>query len=137
MSQTHEGGCLCGAVRYRATGQPVRATVCHCTFCQRISGSAFGVWVTYRKEDVTITGEFKTHEHRSDESGRWIKMEFCPRCGTNIGATFERSSELRSQLAGTFDDTSWINISRHIWTRSAWPWVPIPKELPHFDKQAV
>jgi hypothetical protein len=137
MAEAHEGGCLCGAVRYQATGQPMRATVCHCTFCQRITGSAFGVWVTYRKEQVALVGEYTTHEHRSDESGRWIKMEYCPRCGTSIGATFERSAELRSQLAGTFDDPSWISITRHIWTRSARPWVPIPEGVPRFEKQAV
>jgi hypothetical protein len=137
MSEVHEGGCLCGAVRYRATGQPVRATVCHCTFCQRVTGSAFGLWVTYRKDDVAITGDCKAYEHRSDESGRWIKMEFCPRCGTCFGATFERSPELRAQLGGTFDETGWIGVTRHIWTRSAQPWVPIPEDLPHFEKQAV
>jgi hypothetical protein len=137
MADVHEGGCLCGAVRYRASGQPVRATVCHCTFCQRVTGSAFGLWATYRKENVSITGDIATYEHRSDESGRWIKMEFCPRCGTSIGATFERSPELRSQLGGTFDDTAWISITRHIWTRSAQHWVPIPEDLPHFEKQAV
>jgi hypothetical protein len=136
MSEAHEGGCLCGAVRYRSTGQPVRATVCHCTFCQRVTGSAFGLWVTYRKENVAITGEYATYEHRSDESGRWIKMEFCPRCGTSFGATFERSPELRSQLGGTFDETGWIGVTRHIWTRSAQPWVPVPEDLPHFEKQA-
>jgi hypothetical protein len=101
----------------------MRATVCHCTFCQRVTGSAFGLWVTYRKESVAITGEYKIYEHRSDESGRWIRMEFCPRCGTNFG--------------GTFDGTRWIGITRHIWTRSAQAWVPIPEELPHFEKQAV
>jgi hypothetical protein len=136
MQETHEGGCLCGAVRYRAMGQPVRATVCHCTFCQRVTGSAFGLWVTYRKENVAIAGEYATYEHRSDESGRWIRMEFCPRCGTSFGATFERTSELRSQLGGTFDETGWIGVTRHIWTRSALPWVPIPEDLPHFEKQA-
>ncbi len=137
MPEVHEGGCLCGAVRYRASGPPVRATVCHCTFCQRVTGSAFGLWATYRKEAVAISGQFSTYEHRSDESGRWIKMEFCPRCGTNIGATFERSPELRSQLGGTFDNTSWIEITRHIWIRSSQHWVSIPEDLPCFEKQAV
>ena len=86
---------------------------------------------------ILETGELGTYEHRSDESGRWIRMEFCPRCGTSIGATFERSPELRSQLAGTFDDPSWIDISRHIWTRSAQHWVPIPEGPPRFEKQAL
>ena len=91
MPEVHEGGCLCGALRYRASGPPMRTTVCHCAFCQRVTGSAFGLWATYSKQEVAISGQFSTYEHRSDESGRWIKMEFCPRCGTIMVATFELS----------------------------------------------
>ena len=137
MSEVHEGGCLCGAVRYRVTGHPVRATVCHCTFCQRITGSGFGLWVSFWKENVSMTGEIKTYEHRSDESGRWIRLEFCPRCGTTVGSTFERLPELLAQLGGTFDERGWIDITRHIWARSAQHWVPIPDGVPRFETQAT
>jgi hypothetical protein len=57
MSQIHEGGCLCGAVRYRAKNEPVRRAVCHCRGCQRRTGSAFGIGAYFRDGDVELTGE--------------------------------------------------------------------------------
>jgi hypothetical protein len=50
MVDIHEGGCACGAVRYRVKGSPERASVCHCTFCQRRTGSAFGISVYFHDE---------------------------------------------------------------------------------------
>jgi hypothetical protein len=116
-------------VRYRVKNTPFFTGVCHCTFCQRRTGSAFGVLVYFRKGDFEITrGELNCYEHRSDESGRWLKMEFCPRCGTTVTWTLELFPEGRGVAGGTFDDPSWLKIEHHIWTRSKQPWVPIPPE---------
>ena len=73
MTQVHEGGCLCGAVRYKVTGDPLRSHVCHCTFCQRRTGSAAGLVAVFEGKNVEIQGgPLTTYEHRSDESGRWL-----------------------------------------------------------------
>ena len=56
MSDIHEGGCLCGNVRYRTVGDPMLATVCHCTFCQRRSGRAFSEPVIFKLEQVEFSG---------------------------------------------------------------------------------
>ena len=78
MAQIHEGRCSCGAVRYRALNAPVRTSVCHCTFCQRRTGSAFGISAFFRDEDVEFRrGELKNYEHRSAETQRWLRMQFC------------------------------------------------------------
>jgi hypothetical protein len=138
MHETNAGGCLCGAVRYRTTGRPERTTACHCTFCQRLTGSAFGIWVTFRIDNVAFDGDARqAYEHRSDESGRWIRAEFCARCGTTLGSTLEKGSGLYAIVGGTYDDTSWLSPEKHIWTRSAQPWVVIPADVPRFEKQAV
>ena len=80
-----EGGCVCGAVRYRVKNAPFRTGVCHCRFCQRRTGSAFGIGVYFRKADFELLrGELHCYEHRSDESSRWLRMEFCPKCGTTV-----------------------------------------------------
>jgi len=135
MSEIHEGGCLCGSVRYRTIGAPVATTVCHCKFCQRRSGSAFGEGVLFKLEQVEVSGgPLTTYEHRSDESGRWLRLEFCPRCGTTVSWTAERRPGMRAIAGGTFDDPNWLRIGRHIWTRSAQPWVPIPAEVECFEK---
>ena len=85
-----EGGCVCGAVRYRLKGDPVRIVACHCTFCRKRTGSAFGVGVYFKAEDVEFTrGELHNYEHRSDESERWLRVEFCPKCGANVTWTLQ------------------------------------------------
>lgn len=132
---THEGGCLCGAVRYRVLGEPARASVCSCTACQRRTGSLAGFGAYFKEDEVRLLrGELKSYEHRSDESGRWLKMEFCPQCGTTVTHTSEMRPGLRSIAAGTFDDPGWLRINRHIWTRSARSWVSIPSGAESFPQ---
>lgn len=131
-----EGGCLCNAVRYRAQGQPARTVVCHCRFCQRCTGSAFAVWPTFSQEAVEIEGALSAYEHRSDESGRWIRLYFCARCGTTLTSTFQKIPHEIAILAGTFDETSWISVDRHVWTRSKQHWVPLPPDASCFERSS-
>ena len=138
MDSPREGGCVCGAVRYRVTNAPFRTGVCHCKFCQRRTGSAFGVGVYFRKDDFQLLrGELKSYEHRSDETERWLKMEFCPKCGTTVTWTLEAFPDGRGVAGGSFDDSSWLRIERHSWTRSKQHWVPIPPEVPTFKKSSI
>jgi hypothetical protein len=127
MSDHHYGSCACGAIRYRVSGRPALSTVCHCKFCQRRLASAFAVLVTFPEEAVeVIDGELVECLHRSDESGRWLKMSLCPKCGTTISHVSEIRPGYRSIAAGTLDEQDWFTIDRHIWTRSKIAWVTIP-----------
>jgi hypothetical protein len=138
MSEIHEGGCLCGSVRYRAKGKPARASVCHCTDCQRRTGSAFAVVAHFKNDNLEITGgPLSTYEYRSDESHRWIRLEFCPRCGTTVTLTSEQSPGGRTVSGGTFDDPGWLRIERHVWTRSGVPWMVYPPGVEIFDKGSL
>jgi hypothetical protein len=138
VSSLREGGCACGAVRYRTTGAPLRTSICHCKSCQRRTGSAFGVNVYFKDDDFQVTrGALKSYQYRSDESERWLKMEFCPACGTTVSWTLEVVPGGRGVAAGTFDDTSWLKIERHAWTRSKQHWVQIPAGLEKFEKSSV
>jgi len=138
VSDVHEGGCVCGAVRYRVKAAPVRTGVCHCTFCQRQTGSAFRIVVYFRQDDVEITrGTLKAYEHRSDESNRWLRTEFCTNCGTTVSWTLELLPGARGIAGGTFDDPAWLKIERHSWTRSAHPWVIVPPDVERFPKGAL
>ena len=131
-----EGGCLCGVVRYRAQGEPSRTVVCHCKFCQRATGSAFAIWPTYPHARVDIIGSILSYEHRSDESGRWIRLDFCPRCGTTVSSRFEKGPGEIAILGGTFDDASWIRVDRQVWTRSAPHWSPMPEGIESFERSS-
>ena len=119
MSETREGRCLCGSVRFRAFGEPLRAHACHCTFCQRRTGSAFAEVAYYRDQDIELAGgELTEYSHRSDASGRWLRMSFCPTCGTCITISLERRPGERGIHIGTLDDPRSLKIRRHIWTTS-------------------
>ena len=130
MTDTHLGGCVCGAVRYRVQGNPVVATVCHCRFCQKRLASAFAVLASFKADAVEVLqGEQSDVEHHSDESGRWLRMTFCPKCGTTISHTAELRPGMRTIAAGTFDDPTWFSVNRHIWVQSKLPWVSIPENV--------
>jgi hypothetical protein len=76
MSGFHEGGCLCGDIRYRAHEPPLEAIVCHCKFCQRRTGAAFGVEVFFAVDQVEFVGSpLKTYQHTSADHGRWLRLE--------------------------------------------------------------
>jgi hypothetical protein len=130
MAETHEGGWLCGSVRYQVVGNPNVALVCHCTFGQRRTGSAFGVSAYFDEKDVTLTrGVLNTYKYRSDERLRWMKMEFCPTCGTTVTWTAEVLPGTRSIAVGTLDDPNWLKLTKHAWTRSAQHWTIFPADV--------
>jgi hypothetical protein len=138
MSEIHSCGCACGAVRYRVHGKPALAQVCHCRFCQRRLASAFAILAVFPEESVEFLQREKAEcEHRSDESGRWLRMSFCPKCGTTVSHTAEVRPGTRSMAAGTFDDPDWFTIERHIWVQSKRPWVTIPAGVAVFRQGFV
>jgi hypothetical protein len=138
MSEIHSGGCVCRAVRYRVHGNPTVGTVCHCTFCQRRLASAFAVLASFPQEAVELLqGQLSEYEHRSDESGRWLRMNFCPKCGTTVFHTAEIRPGIRTVTGGTFDAPEWFSIDRHIWVQSKLTWVTIPVGMPSFQQGYV
>jgi hypothetical protein len=127
MTTTREGGCLCGAVRFRAIGEPLRTLVCHCRFCQRMTGSAFFAQASYDIGAVEFTGApMSQHAHRSEGSGRQVYVHFCPHCGTTVSLTFERWPQARGMSRGAFDEPDSLSITSHIWTESAQSGVVVP-----------
>jgi hypothetical protein len=126
-AEIHEGGCLCGAVRYRVTGDQYLAGVCYCTFCQKRSGSPCATAAYFDDKSVEITsGTLKMYEYRSDESGRRLRTEFCPTCGSTVCWTAEFLPGMRAITGGTLDDPNWLRFTRHYWTRSAPHWIVYP-----------
>jgi hypothetical protein len=130
MTQGPTGGCQCGAVRYRIVGKPLELVVCHCTECQRQSGSAFGMSLVLPLRQLEIlAGQVKFFEVRAD-SGRTKSCAFCPECGTRL---YHRKGDTISVKAGTLDDTSALKPSAHYWTKRKQPWVQIPDGVRCFE----
>jgi hypothetical protein len=143
MDKRWSGGCVCGAVRYASAAEPQRVTVCHCTWCQRRTGSAFGTEVVFAEADISVSGiEPTKYRHVSDESGRWLDSFFCPRCGSNLGIALEAVPGIRTIPAGTLDRPELIDPKqikfRHVFTRSRRTWSDITADVEaherHFRK---
>ena len=135
MSFVLEGGCLCGAVRFHVNQAPIRTFVCHCTFCQRMTGSAFYANSVFPVEAVEFNaGEVRKYEHTSDESGKKVYVEFCPVCGTTIGLTYERWPDFRAVSRGCYDNPNAVDITSNIWIHSAQSGVALPADVDCFAR---
>lgn len=128
MTFPRHGGCQCGSVRYAVNGPPVLVFACHCTACQRRSGSAFVVSLIVPDRDFHLTkGSLKAQERVGDSGGR-LTHWFCAECGTPILGMARQAGPERYQTVrvGTLDDVSGMAPTVHTWTASAQDWVPIP-----------
>ena len=133
MATKYTGGCQCGELRYEVVGTPRKLVVCHCTDCQRQSGSAFGMTLLVNEADFRLTqGEVKTFVSTS-AAGRAKLGAFCPRCGTRIYHKPEWRPGTVSVKPGTLDDTSGLKPDMHIWISSKQPWVTIPDRVETHD----
>jgi len=124
------GGCLCGAIRYEADGEPVTAGACHCRDCQYVSGGGPAHVLVMAAGDVKMTkGEPRIYFSLS-EAGHTVGRSFCEDCGTPIFAQNAARPGFLSIKAGTLDDPSLYRPRGHIWVKSAQPWHHIDPALP-------
>jgi hypothetical protein len=133
MSETFEGGCSCGAMRYRLTSRPMFTHCCHCLDCQNQTGSAFainGLIETSRIE--MLQGEPVVLEMPSP-SGRGHEIHRCPKCFVALWSNYGRRSYLRFVRVATLDQPHAVEPDVHIFTRSKVPWVRLPEGARAFD----
>ena len=116
------GGCPCGAIRYELTAMPLALYACHCTECQRRTGSAFALNMPVQTKDYRIVkGEPKAWRSKSP-SGGMTTTRFCGECGGRIHGERDGRPEITVLRAGTLDDTTWLRPAAHMYMRSAQPW---------------
>lgn len=128
-----EGGCLCGNVRYSADAQPAFMGVCHCTDCQRFTGSAFATVIAIPSSALKLTGTLKSFTKRGD-TGKSIHRRFCPECGCGILDEADALPDMAMVNAGSLDDRSWVSPQSEIYCDSAQPWVHLGGDLQRFAK---
>lgn len=125
-----DGQCHCGQVRYVAEVDPENVSVCHCTDCQAISGSAFRTTLRLLDTDLEMTGETKTYM-KVAASGNPRALVFCPECGTQMyGMPMGDSPKRISLRLGTANQRAQLPPKRQIWCRSAMPWVNDLADVP-------
>lgn len=110
-----DGGCLCGALRYRVRGEPLRVGLCHCGDCRRESGAPFTLFAVWPNAAFSSTGETRTFHGRA----------FCPSCGSRLFNPGDPEMEIR---AGSLDSAPTDLVPTYeIWVRRREPWLrPLP-----------
>jgi hypothetical protein len=128
------GGCLCGAVRYTVTADPVTTRICWCRDCQYFAAGSGTVNVVFPVEAVTLSGPLRDYESTAD-SGNRMHRQFCERCGTPVTSASEARPHLVILRAGTLDDPELARPALTIWTESAPSWACIHDRLPTTPRQ--
>lgn len=118
-TSTHDGGCLCGAVRYRARGAPAFVVVCTCTQCMRQTGSPVPTFASYPLERFELT----QGRPRSFRASEHVARQFCGECGSFLFWRGDGRGRIGITL-GSFDEPSAQPApTTHIWAKHAVPWI--------------
>jgi hypothetical protein len=128
----HTGGCLCGALRYQAFGDPSYAGYCYCADCRKASGSGFIPFMGFPSSAVRFSGESRQFASKA-ASGNDAVRNFCPICGGLVFGGEVGSSDSFSIYAGSLDDPSSFHPAVAIFTRDRPAWALIPPELRAFE----
>ncbi len=132
MSVPLEGGCACGAVRYRLTSEPLFTHCCHCLNCQRQTGSAFVINLLIETDRVELLAGDPQAVSVPRSGGKKQKIWRCPDCQVAVYSQYTLR-QVRFVRAGTLDDPAAVTPDVHIFTRSKLPWVVLPDSVPAFD----
>jgi hypothetical protein len=132
MSVPREGGCACGAVRYRLTSEPLFIHCCHCLNCQRQTGSAFVINALIEANRVEVLSGTPQPVEAPRDDGSAQTIFRCPICQIAVFSEYGRP-EVRFVRAGTLDDPSTVAPDVHIYTRSKLDWVTLPESVPAFE----
>jgi hypothetical protein len=125
----HEGGCLCGKVRFRVTAPPIDSGYCHCRMCQKNSGAPVVAWISVPASGFSwIAGQPGTYQ--SSAEGR---RQFCGACGSYLVFLSKRFPDEVSVNTASFDDPEAFPPEMHIYTASQISWLHIDDGLPRYE----
>jgi GNAT superfamily N-acetyltransferase len=130
-----DGGCLCGAVRYRLGAEPITSYVCHCTDCQRRTGSAFALSLVVPAAALEVTRGSTAAYAAALGDGRVKRGQLCAACGSRLWGEPRLDQTIRILQPGTLDEPSQFPPVAHIWARSAQPWFVFPEGVAVFAEQ--
>lgn len=128
-----EGGCACGSVRYRLGSAPLFVHCCHCTECQRQTGSAFVLNALIETDRIALLAGSPEPVPVPTGSGRPHDIHRCPSCRVALWSDYGRRPALRFVRVGTLDAPARLPPDVHIYTRSRLPWVVPPAGVPAFE----
>jgi hypothetical protein len=122
------GGCACGKVRYRLTAKPLFTHCCHCTVCQRMTGSAFVINAMIEASRIKLTSGAPEPVRVPASGGAWHAIFRCPDCQTGLWSQYGKGAVIRYLRVGTLDDAAALPPQAHIFVRSKLPWLTLPPD---------
>ena len=128
----HSGGCLCGRVRYRASGEGTDRCFCHCTSCRRAIGAPMVPWVTFAASSFSVV-EGQLAQYRSSPG---VSRGFCAACGTSISYRRDDRSDEIDVTVSSLDDPASMVPEVHTWVEDKLPWVAITDGRGQFPRSA-
>ncbi len=131
-----DGQCHCGNVRFEAEIDPAHVWVCHCTDCQRLTGSPYRVTVLTPRANIWLSGNPPKLYAKTGDSGRKRLQYFCPECGSPLFSGVDGpDSEVWGIRWGSIRQRGELAPSRQIWCRSAVPWLDAIASLPRHETE--
>ena len=124
----HEGGCYCGALRYRADGEPLRIFHCHCTICRRVQGAPVVTWINFPTASWSWTQGTPAELKSTAEATRY----FCRDCGTHLAFIIDDADEL-DVTVGSLRDPAAAEPGYHIFADTRLPWLRLSDDMPEYD----
>jgi len=126
-----EGGCHCGAIRYRVDEDLIDAGYCHCDICQQTTGAPVLAWSRFPFESFSYA-----EGHPSVyESSEWGQREFCGTCGTQICYRDIDDPETVEVNTATLDEPESFEPEYHIFTVDQLSWFEIDDDLPRYERE--
>lgn len=133
MEAIHQGGCLCGALRYRIDAALDDVAHCHCSLCRRSSGGIVVTWATLpRTVFQWLAGRPASYE---STPGNWRR--FCGHCGTQLVFESEQSPDSLDVTIASLDHPERVPAQRHIWVKSRLPWLHLDEQLPEEQEEQL
>jgi hypothetical protein len=140
MDEKYEGGCTCREVRYRMKRRPMFVNCCHCTWCQRETGTAFALNALIEASEVEVTHGTPELVDTPSNSGKGQVIARCPKCHIALWSNYGGIGDIvRFIRVGTLDDAAAFPPDVHIFTTTKQPWVVIPqgmRAVPEYYKAA-
>ncbi|MFY1053206.1 GFA family protein [Ectopseudomonas khazarica] len=133
MSEQHEGGCQCGALRYRIEAPLSDSAHCHCAICRRSSGGILTTWVTVPRTSF----QWLQGQPRTFASSASCSRYFCADCGAHLALFTTLSPQTLDVTVATLDAPELAPANRHIWVGSRLPWLSVDPQLPEEDEELL
>ncbi len=131
-NEIYRGGCLCGALRYRATAVPLRGVICHCAMCRRHSGAPALGFVHFARDGF----RWERGEPARYRSSRHAERGFCPTCGSTVSMHEDVLADRVQVAVGSLDEPDRVTIDDHVWTDSRIIWFEIRDALPRYPRSS-